>query len=88
MNPQPWFLVAGVLFIVAVIGGLLLLTLVALLVLRAAPLGIALDCHRLDELDAEAKQQPHPATVLGRLLADLAVHHQRQPPCWGGSRGR
>ena len=78
MSPQPWFLVAGVLFIVAVIGGLVLLAVVALLALRAGPLAIALDRHRLNaDRDAD-NNQPDPAAALGQLLADLAAHHQRQ----------
>ena len=73
MSPQPWFLVTGVLFIVAVIGGLVLLAVVALLALRAAGLGILADQQHHDHQCYEGG--PDPAVVLADLLADLATHH-------------
>ena len=80
MSPQPWFLIGGVLFIVAVIGGLVLLALVALLTLRAASLGILADQQHHDQQHHD--DGPDAAVVLADLLADLAAHHQRQQTAW------
>ena len=77
MTPQPWFVVAGLLFILAVIAGALLLVLVALVVLRGATFAVTLDDHRQDE-----PQPADPGVVLAQLLADLAAHQQRQQAGW------
>ena len=70
MNPDVGFVIAGLLFLIAIIAGVGLLLLAACVALRVG--GYVL----LDQLtDAD---EADPATVLAQLLADLAHHHQQR----------
>ena len=74
MSPQPWFVLAGLLFLLALIASLALVLVVIWVVLRGAALAATLD----NSTDVEQD----PAAVLAELLADLAAHHHRQQAGW------
>ena len=75
MTPQPWFVLAGLLFILAIIASLALVLVVVWVVLRSALFAVTLD-HDTDDAERD------PAAVLAELLADLAAHHHRQQAGW------
>ena len=76
MTPQPWFVLAGLLFLLALIASVALVLAVIWVVLRGAALALTLDQHT-DHTD-QAEQDP--AAVLGQLLTDLATHQRRYRP--------
>ncbi|MGH8933448.1 MAG: hypothetical protein ACRDZO_23130 [Egibacteraceae bacterium] len=71
MTPDIGFVIAGLLFLIAMIAGLGLLLLAAAVALSAG--GAIL----VDEL-CPPTHEPDPAAVLGQLLVDLAEHHQHR----------
>jgi hypothetical protein len=69
VTPQPWFLVVGVLFILALLGGLLLLAIVRC---AAARIG----CHLLLLQDQQSWPEPHLQAASRRVLWQPAAYHE------------